>query len=75
MRTDKNYYLFVLAAIVLAMIYVGVEWLFQQWWFIVLFVIVVLVLIGGLVLWIRSKFFMKVASGVLGSRPARPVTG
>ena len=57
MRTDNNYYLFVLAVVALAMIYVGVEWLFQQWWFIVLFVIVVLVLIGGLVLWIRSKFF------------------
>ena len=56
MRTDKNYYLFILAVIALAMIYVGVEWLFQQWWFIVLFIIAVVILIGGLVLWIRSRF-------------------
>lgn len=56
MRTDKNYYPFVLAVIVLAMIFVGIQWLFQQWWFIVLFVIAVVILIVGLALWIWSKF-------------------
>ena len=56
MNMDKNYYPFLFAVIFLAMVAVGIQWLFQQWWFIVLFVIVVLVLIGGLVLWIRSKF-------------------
>ena len=55
MKMDKNYVLFVLAVILLAMIYVGVQWLFQQWWFILLFIFVVVVLVVGLVMWIRSK--------------------
>ena len=56
MKMDNNYYLFVLAVIVLAMIFVGIQWLFQQWWFIILFVIAVVILIVGLALWIWSKF-------------------
>jgi len=56
MKPDRNYYLFVLAVIVLAMIYVGIQWLFQHWWFILLFVILVVILIVGLALWIWSKF-------------------
>jgi len=56
MKADKNYYPFVLAVIVLAMIFVGIQWLFQQWWFIVLFVIAVIILIVGLALWIWKKF-------------------
>ena len=56
MKTKDYYLLFVLAVIALAMIYVGIQWLFQQLWFILLFIALAVILLAGLALWIWSKF-------------------
>ena len=51
---------FVLALIVLTMVYAGVQWLFQQWWFILLFIFVVVVLVFDFV----PRIYSKIRNGV-----------